>query len=382
MLHFQIPRTSGQLLRSIQCQPINDPKPKISNSLSHYLYDIKQRIDAHENQWDVCKRYTNPFEYIHTIVPGKRKGVAKHRPLSRSYFKMIELVKFFKLLETQGGDIRSFHLAEGPGGFIEALAHIRGNENDRYIGMTMLDAASLREDQGVPGWKKSQQFLAENATTVSIECGADGTGNILSMENLRHCIAKYGNQMDLITGDGGFDFSQNFNEQEIHITKLLFGQLVYAVCLQKPGGCFVLKVFDCFMSQTLDILAILSSLYDKVYLTKPQTSRYGNSEKYVVCKGFIPPSSSSSLLLLIQAFSDMLDCKEEEAFRFLSRELPLLFLSRMEEYNAIFGQQQIENIYYTLSLMEHKYKSEKMETLVKSNVQKCMQWCAKFNVSC
>ena len=32
--------------------------------------------------------------------------------------------------------------------------------------------------------------------------------------NLLYCFEKYGNSMDLITGDGGFDFSIDFNKQE------------------------------------------------------------------------------------------------------------------------------------------------------------------------
>jgi hypothetical protein len=42
----------------------------------------------------------------------------------------------------------------------------------------------------------------------------------------------------------------------------------------------------------------------------------------------------------------------------------------MEEYNSIFGQHQIENIYYTISLIETKNKSDKIDLLVKTNIQK------------
>lgn len=38
---------------------------------------------------------------------------------------------------------------------------------------------------------------------------------------------------------------------------------------------------------------------------------------------------------------------------------------KMEEYNAIFGQQQIENIHYTLSLIETPHKSDRTDNLVK-----------------
>jgi hypothetical protein len=56
------------------------------------------------------------------------------------------------------------------------------------------------------------------------------------------------------------------------------------------------------------------------------------------------------------------------------------FVSKIEEYNAIFGQQQIENIHYTISLIEHKYKQDKIENLIRMNLQKCIQWCIKHNI--
>ena len=48
----------------------------------------------------------------------------------------------------------------------------------------------------------------------------------------------------------------------------------YRLCMQKQEGCFILKIFDCFMKRTIDLLYLLSSFYIKTYVTKPQTSRY------------------------------------------------------------------------------------------------------------
>ena len=114
MIHFQIPRNNPNLFRYIHVQTTDHiPGPVISNSLSFYLGDIKKRITNRDQEWDTVKRYTNPCEYIHTSVPGKRKSIAKKKPLSRSYFKMIELVQYFKLLENvdKHKSIESFHLA-------------------------------------------------------------------------------------------------------------------------------------------------------------------------------------------------------------------------------------------------------------------------------
>jgi len=378
MIHFQIPRNNPNLYKYLHVQNIESiPGPIISNSLSFYLGDIKKRINNRDQEWDVIKRYTNPCEYIHSSVPGKRKSIAKRKPLSRSYFKMIELTQYFKLLERVDklAPMKSFHLAEGPGGFIEALVQMRNNVNDRYIGMSILDEAN---DSAIPGWKKSKQFLQENSN-VFIENGITETGDILSVENLDYCKDVYCGSMEIVTGDGGFDFSVDFNNQEHSIGKLLYAQVIYAIVMQKKGGSFILKMFDCFMAHTLDILALLSSFYEKVYITKPQTSRYANSEKYIVCKNFLGIEINMVYPYLRNSFEKLLT-NDENMFRLLNISLPLLFTTKIEEYNAIFGQQQIENIHYTLSLMDSKNQQEKLASLMKSNVKKSTEWCIRYNV--
>jgi 23S rRNA U2552 (ribose-2'-O)-methylase RlmE/FtsJ len=378
MTYYQLPKTSFLIHKYIDCvKKEEEPAVYISSSLSHYLYDIKEKLDKHETDWDVYKKYTNPYEYIHTQVPFKKKSVSLYKPLSRSYFKMIEIINIFGLHFTSK-PIKSFHLAEGPGGFIEAICGVRNCKNDVYIGMTILDE---KNDPNVPGWKKSDAFLKNNEN-VYIECGADNTGNILSVENFDYCKRNYGSTMDFITADGGFDFSLDFNKQEISISKLLFAQMAYALALQKKGGSFVLKIFDCFMEHTVDILYILSSFYDKVYVMKPQTSRYANSEKYIICKDFLFSNNDLFYPFIHQAFSKMMNENTLHVHRFLTIPLSCYFLVKLEEYNAIFGQQQIETIFYTISLIENKQKQEKIDNLIKINIQKCVQWCVKNNIEC
>ena len=65
-----------------------------------YEYDIKyikEKINEHSKDWDIYKKYTNPYEYIHSIIPNRKKSISKHKPLSRSYFKMIEILAIFDL---------------------------------------------------------------------------------------------------------------------------------------------------------------------------------------------------------------------------------------------------------------------------------------------
>ena len=378
MIHFQIPRNTPFLYQYMEClfTDGNIPVPIISNSLAHYLNEIKKRINSKENEWDIAKRYSNPCEYIHSLIPGKKKSIAKKKPLSRSYFKMVELVYFFKLLDADNISIDSFHLAEGPGGFIEALANIRNNKKDNYIVISILDD---EHDPNIPGLKKSRAFLQENSN-VTIDHGIDGTGDILKLDNFKYCKEKYGNKMNIVTGDGGFDFSVDFNNQEHHILKLLFGQVIYALVMQKHGGHFILKLFDCFLHHTIDILALLSSLYEKVYITKPQTSRYANSEKYIICKNYIGPNCNTIYNSFYNVFKTLLTT-EMPINRLLNIPLTLLFTTKIEEYNAIFGQQQIENIHYTLNLVDCTNKEEKYNNLLKKNIKKCIEWCTKYEIA-
>jgi 23S rRNA U2552 (ribose-2'-O)-methylase RlmE/FtsJ len=377
MTYYLLPKTSINVQDHIDITFTDTIPPNVlSQSLSIYLSTMKQKIDDYGNDWDTYKKYTNPYEFIHTSIPGKNKSVCKYKPLSRSYFKMIEIINLLKVFFDYNKSINSFHLAEGPGGFIEALAHIRNNKNDKYIGMTIINDSDIN----VPGWKKTNVFLNKNKN-VYIETAQDKKGDLLNIDNFTYCYQKYANSMEIITADGGFDFSEDFNKQEINITQLLFCQIAYAIIMQKKNGSFILKIFDCFMQHTIDLLYILSSFYEKVYIIKPNTSRYANSEKYIVCKGFIFNNNSEYYYkLFYKPFSHIMQNNDKNIYRFINIDVSLYFISRLQEYNAIFGQQQLENIYHTFSIINNKAKFEKYNNNIKNNITKCIHWCNKFNL--
>ena len=283
--------------------------------------------------------------------------------------------------------IRSFHLAEGPGGFIEALCYLRANPNDTYYGMTLVDETP---NSACPGWKKSKFFLEKNPY-VKLEYGKDGTGNLLSLENYLHCCNKYKHTMDFITADGGFDFSSDFNHQELLAQTLVVSEVLYALSLQKTGGTFVLKIFDTFTRVTIDIIHLLSSFYSDVIIIKPNTSRIANSEKYVVCKGFKEPASVSSRNKMIDVFSVFFKKLHElsqvstygqvsiDAILSSTAFHKLHIIHRIEEVNAILGQQQIENIISTVSLV-HSKLADRVDYYKKAHIQKCIEWCERYNI--
>ncbi len=342
-------------------------------SLNHYLTEIKGKIsECDDDDWNINKKYTNPYEYIYTN--SVRTSVCRYKPISRAYFKMIEILNTFQfpLFET-AAPVEMFALAEGPGGFIEAVSNYRNNPEDKYYGMTIEDPT----DTEVPGWKKTANFLRQHPN-VFLEKGADLTGNILNLENFKHVTTKFKNKCELVTGDGGFDFSADFNSQEINITRLLFGQIAYAVCIQKRGGSFVLKCFDCFYKATAELIYLLSTMYEKVYVVKPNTSRYANSERYLVCINFLHSDSRTYAPAFEQLMANI--CSGDAGFIrsfFNGVKIPMFYYSKLEECNSIIGQMQIDNIYITLALIENRYRADKINFYMKTNLQKCIKWCIK-----
>lgn len=345
----------------------------ISITLKQYLIKIKKKIEKYPEKWDEIKKQTNPYEYIHTVIPSLKYSISKYKPISRSYFKMIEISKLLNIFGNYDDkNIYTLSLCEGPGGFIEAISNMRQNKNDKYYGITLQS-----DTNDIPNWKKINLLNKKN---IIIENGIDNTGNILKIENLIYCYEQYKNKFEIITGDGGIDFSQDFDEQENNSLELILGQVCFGVLMQKYGGNFVLKIFDVHSSFMIDILYFLSSLYNKTYIIKPNTSRYGNSERYIVCKNFKLKCSSC----YFNKFCDMYKLleknkKNKKISSIFSFNKNYLFFNKLEEINSIIGQQQIEMINNTLNIIETGNK-EKLEQYKKININRSVQWCIKYNV--
>lgn len=382
MTYFRIPINTNRKITEnnlkLKLNLKNISNQICSFSLSKYLIDTKKKIDTVSYLWDTMKIYTNPYEFIHTNVPNHQNSVSKYKPISRAFFKLLEIYNLFNILDYER-PINTFHLAEGPGGFIEATLFLRNEPKDNYYGMTLID-----KNTSVPGWKKSKNFL-EKFTNISLEEGADKTGNLFNEENFKFCSQKYSNSIDIITGDGGIDFSDDYNDQENLASRLIITQIFYALSMQKIGGTFVLKMFDIFNKCSVDAIYLLSLYYEKVYIVKPYTSRYANSEKYVVCLNYIKPLTTNlkikfwSILKILKS----IDFKKYNISSILDIKQNLYFMNNIKEVNIILGQRQIENILFTIKMIKNKDKyNEKISKFKSNNIQRCIKWCLNNNIPC
>jgi 23S rRNA U2552 (ribose-2'-O)-methylase RlmE/FtsJ len=354
-------------------------KPIVNKSLYHYLLNAKDLIHSKEKDWNTYKLLTNPYEYIHTCY-NDSIYISKVKPISRSFYKLIEIYTDFSILDDYRNDsIQTLHLAEGPGGFIEATKYMRQAnttrqcKKDLYIGITLID----KKNKIVPNWDKLKSVKYSN---IRLDYCKDNTGNLFKIENLTYVNEHYKNSMNIITADGGFDFSSNYNEQEHTILRLLLVQTMYAIICQKKNGTFIMKIFDNFNKSTNDILFLLSCFYQNVIICKPKTSRYANSEKYVVCRRFRYNNSTGFYMLFMNMMYELNINTNKYIYSIFNIKLNQLMLNKIQDVNAIFGQQQLDIINATLSLIDMKKEHDMIETLKRNHINKCLVWFQQYKI--
>lgn len=94
--------------------------------------------------------------------------------------------------------------------------------------------------------------------------------------------------VDLVLSDGAPDVT-GLHDLDIYVqSQLLFAALNLALCVLKPGGKFVAKIFR---GKNVDVLyAQLKIFFEKVIVAKPRSSRASSVEAFIVCINFQPPA--------------------------------------------------------------------------------------------
>jgi 23S rRNA U2552 (ribose-2'-O)-methylase RlmE/FtsJ len=361
---------------------------KEKNILFKKYYKIvseeKEKIDKleHSENWDKMKKIGNPYELIYTTYNKKRKNdsISQYIPISRSYFKMWEIFfnfdifKYFNMYD----DLIFSHLAEGPGGFMEASYNYKykitnnNNNNDIFYGITLKPTNDY-----IPDWNKIKKIFV-NKNNVKIEYG-----NLYFINDVRNYINKFINKKaHFVTADGGFDYSGNFNGQEINSCQIIYSECVIALNILQLNGCFVCKVFDLFSFTMIQILYIISCSFQKVFIYKPETSRPANSEKYIVClyyKNNLSKEYLEKLLSIIQIWQN-LDINEDDSVIFKNIKIDNRFIQKLDEYNEKYMNNQIYYLNNTINLAEKKIDKDKYYEIIQKQVQNAIEWCEKYNI--
>ena len=270
-------------------------KPSLNLGFIHFLHRTKDKMEILYSDKFKGKYFylvTNEFEHmienykkdLNTIAL-KSLNVNK-MIISRAFFKLWEILKIFNVANEKDG-MNILHLAEAPGSFVQATLYYRDkyskkSNKDKHYVISIND-----KSKGVPSLHKlSKSLTKDHSKRVTVHgYTSSDNGDLTNEKVLFNLQKKMKDRADLITADGGFNWTnENFQEQEA--IRLILAEIIGAVMNQKEGGHFILKIFETFTETSIKLIEILNCFYSNIFIYKPYTSRSSNSEKYLICEKF------------------------------------------------------------------------------------------------
>jgi hypothetical protein len=315
-------------------------KPYLSFSFLNYYLEIKKQIiemftidsDLSDNTFDDAIKIINPYEFIFSKVPGSKFSVSKLKPNTNLFYDLYEILNNLNLFDNfKDSDIKSLHISPNCDDSVECFEIFREEFNDDIIKYTSIDI-----------------------------------DNDLSDNNFEYIFYE----------------TTSTNEQDYFIS--LVKIIITILRNQKHNGNIVIKIKDILHKPVLDCLYFLTSLYEKVYIAKPNTNNITSLDRYIVCKSFQYDASSRAYLRLnaikLIVFLKKLDGKN--IVDILGYDVPYYFKNKIDDLNIIIGQQQIEALDQIITIFKNKNKNDKIESIKKSNIQKSVSWCEKYKIPC
>lgn len=329
-----LPKTTNNLI-----------SPYVSQSLLFYYNETKQiLLDFCLNDYDISLntfaeiiKLINPYEYIFAPVPGTRLSVSKLTPKSNTFYELFEVMNTLNLFDSlKNYSIKSLHISQNSSVSVECIEIFRDYIQDYNL-----------------SFPKINNELYKNISDHKFDF------MFYEIENNIIC---------------------NLNLYVINIIKFIMVILKN----QSIDGISIIKIDHMFHKPILDILYILSSLYEKVYVIKPNTSNITTFEKYIVCKRFIydETKNESNRVNYYNIFNFLRHYTGNNILSLIDCELPTYFVNKINDINVIIGQQQIESYNQIINILKNKNRYDKLDMIKKINIQKSVIWCEKYKFPC
>jgi len=324
-------------------------QPIISFSLLHYLKLAQDQIrflqslqDSENPEYniDLIYKAVNPYEFVHCRVPGSKFSVSKIKASSANFYTFMEIVNSFNIFESfNGRNIRSLHCGKNNAATIDCMNIFRENNHDF-----------------------NYDYVLEPTT-------------------FNHIIGVESMTIDFLYFElSDFTEEQDVNRYLIEFVNVLCNILTY----QNVNGLCIIKVDSIFFKPMLEIIYLLTNMYEKVYIIKPNASNVLKSERFLICKNFVSDYSktieNNNILKILKTIMTEFNVNGNMVTSILGLDLPYYFLNKIEESNIINGQQQLEHLDHVVNTIKNKNRDDKIETLKKNNIQKCIQWCEKNKI--
>ena len=166
-----------------------------------------------------------------------------------------------------------------------------------------------------------------------------------------------------------YDYIIMNNNTHDNIAENYYNKLLFVEKHLNIDGILVFKINDLFHKVNIDLTYILSSMFERVIIFKPNTSSLENFEKFIICKGF---SNNNPYLLKNKVFHD--------CHTFIKNDIPIYFLNKINDINIITGQKILDSYSIIINMLNNNIDDLKLSVLQKSNMEKCVSFCEKYKI--
>ena len=238
---------------------------------------------------------------------------------ARSAFKLLQMDEEFNLFE---GVTRVVDLCAAPGSWSQVLSRIlvkgesfgrsawedrQAKERIQVLGIgSKTDTDNVeeqkplkpREDVRIVSIDLQPMSPLDGVTTLKADITHPSTIPLLlhalDPDTYDPSSTSASRPVDLVLSDGAPDVT-GLHDLDIYVqSQLLWAALNLALCVLKPGGKFVAKIFR---AKDVDLLyAQLRIMFEKVCVAKPRSSRASSIEAFIVCENFHPPKGFKASL--------------------------------------------------------------------------------------
>jgi 23S rRNA U2552 (ribose-2'-O)-methylase RlmE/FtsJ len=238
------------------------------------------------------------------------------------------------------------------------------NENTNY------DIYHINNIQTNSGYHECiNNYNLERSNTHSYHFNNNFNNNIFN-DNLDNIIEnikiKNKDKYNLVIAN----FVNDTNRHYKYNNNILY-QLSIALTLQKCKGTLIFKIYNARDVFSCELIYLLSMLYKEVSLFKPTNCCYINGEIFIICKLFKLHCADD----IVSNIIDMIN-HNKNTIKILNFNIPFLFINKIEEYNAIFGQNRIETLNHCLI----EKNINKIEQLKINYLKNTSNFCKKLNI--
>ena len=349
----------------------HEPNPSFSKNIDyptftlgfqHFIHQTKLKMDI-INQFEGKKKIYLVMSEFEIVIDEYNQNIQNEsdkyfdtKIIDKTFYKLWELFFLFDIIDLKDNDFTTILLDNASNDLLRSVMLYRKqfgktNKNNKYFNIV------TNEDyvQSKPNKKSNNTEFPVNGS-----------------------IGK--NKANLIITNGFKTKNAIYSvTQEQNSYKLILNQILYALKNQNISGTFICKIYESFTNVMSKIISCLTCFYEKVYITKPLTSRNINSEKYIVCLNFKKASNIDKIESIVEELNKV---HKNLVDIFPKYNIDTVFKNTMISLNTkISNKQFINNNEIITFINNQNYRGYEYDNKRQSQINATEYWTKQFLIN-